>query len=306
MLNDPQLGKYRMYAVFGTFLDKFSARFKGFKLIVPVIASFLSNWAKLKALVPSEASTTTDSKPITQAKDELFSDMKAKAIALANLAKAWASDAGKTDTAALFTVVSNDFKAGEPDQVAKAKDILKHLNDNKNALVADADITEDRINDLADTIDKADKSIGKPTTVIISNSQLSDDIENAFKAVDDDVAKLKTRIKAQFGKGQPAYDAALIKQLLSSAKVIVPKRDTDIEVEVIDAVTQKPIAGATVTAPALNKSGESNPEGKAVLKNVRLKQDTAQVAHPAYKPAAVPVKAVRGRATSFRVELTPL
>ncbi len=304
-MTDPQVGKYRMYLIFATFLTNFAGLFKKLNLIKAGIQQFTTAHADLIALVPNESFVVNDSTVVTQTKADLFAAIKQSIWAMTKLASVWAELNKNTALMGTFGYKYSDIPASEPEFVAFAKAISTVLIKNKAVLEAEADIEATQITELASQITVFEGYIGKPAEIIIESSNMTTRVADAFDAVDSAKEQLVKSLEGRFGKGTPNYNKEFMQKLKKAIRITVPKRYTGIRLICKNKVTGASVADVEVDIPVLNKKMVGDKEGIAWFQSVKTTKAIAYLAHPDFEAASVPVKAEKGKTIDVVVFLVP-
>ena len=294
-MTQTQSAKYAMYSKFNAFLAVYNLVFKNYKRLAQEIASLAAALVVLNALLPNDspAGSKTDSK--TAAKNAAFQAMIDTVVGLCKQAVVWAKDNSMSEYISALTVTKSTFNMSEAKMIAESEAILKILQANDKALIADTAITALLITDLETKINAAASTIAVSSSSAVITKTNTTNVKLGFETVDGCIETIKTLIQGMYGVGLAAADATIISDMNNSLNVVVTKRYTSMKMILIDIATGLTIEGGTVTIPDLKKTGVSDIDGIILIPSMKTKKVHASFADVNHESVSMVVQAKKGK-----------
>ena len=300
-MTQTQSAKYAMYNKFNAFLVIYALIFKNYKRLAKEIVNLTSLLVVLNNLLPdnSPAGSNTDSK--TAAKNAAFKAMIDEAVGMCKQALVWAKDNSQTDIIKALTVTKSTFKMSEPSMISEAMAILKILQANDKAIIADTELTDLQITDLETKINAAAATIAVSSSSAGQTKTNTDDIKEAFANVDASIETIKTLILGMYGVGLPDANSTIIKDMNNALNVVIVKHYNSMKFKLTDSVTGLVIEGGKVAIPELKKTGVTDIDGIMVVASMQTKKTHANITAVNYGDVSVIVQAKKGKEVTVNV-----
>jgi len=299
-MNHHQIEKRSMYNKMLVFFANplHSSIWANFQRLVKEINSFVTNCATLDSYIKEHPSET---KTVTEIKNNAFDEMIKTLISMAQTACVWAIDTKNQTLISLFNISTNEFiSLPESSAFSKVKMIRDALAQNIVSM-ATVDLSSTDLKNLNDAIDNYEQLQGtkKATSAlkIAGNQGLYNhmvDIDNNLEIID----KL-------FVNRYSSTHADLVNEYAVNRNVEkLPTHHSSIQIHATDAVTGANITGAIMSING--KTCTTDSQGKAEIIKIYSGNQNVNVSHPLYAAQTIHIVVVRGKAIAIEVKMVKI
>ena len=299
-MTNNQIAKNNMYKKLLAFfaIPANAAVWAAFARLVTEIANFVSLNGELDQATQTQAQ---DTKGIAQGKTDAYNAMVKMAVEMAFKAYVWAVDNNNDELTEVFNVQISDFdKIAQQTGFDKVKNIRDGIDGHIAGMAGVNLLPADVI--ALDGLIAAYNAVKSAPEVAIGHKETSTDtIVELFHDIDDSLGLISRLIISQYG----TTNAGMVSDFKNNKHIDdLPTHHSGIHTHITDALTGEDLEGALLAIPTAGKSSVSNINGIAEIIKIKNGDYHVNVTMHGYKPQTFKTKILRGKITSFDIQLS--
>jgi hypothetical protein len=298
-MNNRQIAKNSMYKKMLVFFanPNNSNTWANFPRITAEISNFTAQNTQLDAYIQQHAQDTTG---VTSTKNNAYTAMVNKTVAMAQKAYVWAIDTNNTPLEVVFDVKKSNFHSiVESIALAQVKNIRDAIATNVTSMTT-VNLQPGDVSDLSATIQDFEGTIGTPGAAQNTKSTAVSAIETLMHPMDESLDLIERLIISQYNDASPN----VVKEFLLNRHIdSLPVHHSGIHAHITDFNTNANLQGALLSITDAGKTTTADINGIAEIIKVKAGDYNVTLSMAGYLTQTIQVTILKGKIATVEVGL---